>query len=61
MSDNRQLSDADVAAIVDALEARVNERFVRNVGSGVLSFAWKAVVIGLLALAAYGTSKGIRQ
>ena len=61
MPDQRQLSDADVAAIVDALEARVNERFVRNVGSGVLSFAWKAVVIGLLALAAYGASKGIRQ
>ena len=61
MPDQRQLSDADVAAIVDALEARVNERFVRNVGSGVLSFVWKAVVIGLLTLAAYGASKGMRQ
>ncbi len=51
---DRTLTDADVDAVLD----RAFERLRSNVGSGVLSLAWKGVVIGLIALAYWGWKKG---
>lgn len=52
----RVLSDADVEALLDAVE----RRFHINVGRGIFAFAWKAIVIILLVLASYGAGlKGL--
>jgi len=50
----RTLTDADVDAVLD----RGFERFRSAVGGGVLSLAWRALIIGLIGLAAYGAAKG---
>lgn len=52
--DERLLSDADVAAIVDELEERMVSRFYGNVGRGVWAWFWKAVLGLLILAAAYG-------
>lgn len=57
MSDERLISDADVTAIVDALEVRLTDKFYRDLGKGFWSFAWKAIMLSLLSLAAYGAIK----
>ena len=51
--EKRNLTDDDVAAIVSSLK----ESFFSNVGQGVWAFAWKAILMGLVALAAYGVGK----
>lgn len=56
MSD-RNLTDDDVAAVAEALESRLVERFYHNLGSGVWSFVWKAVVVALLGVAVIGAVK----
>jgi len=57
----RQLSDEDVAAIVDALEGRLTDKFYRDLGKGfwggLSSFFWKAVIGSILFVAAYGALK----
>lgn len=55
--DDRHLTEADVDAIVSALEKRVAEKFYRDLGKGVWGLVWKALVIGLLAVAAYGAMR----
>lgn len=50
----RTLTDADVDAVLD----RAFDRLRNAVGSGVLALAWRAVVIGIIGLAAYGIAKG---
>lgn len=55
--DDRHLTEADVDAIVSALERRVAEKFYRDLGKGVWGLVWKALVIGLLAVAAYGAMR----
>ena len=57
---NRNLTDEDVIAVVDALEKRMTERFYNDLGKGVWSLAWKAIVVTLVALAAYGSIKGMK-
>lgn len=54
---HRMLTDEDVKAVADELEHRLVARFYSNLGRGVWSLVWKAVVVGLLALAAYGGLK----
>ena len=55
---DRALTDDDVKKIVDGLEKRAEERFYINLGKGVWSFVWRAAVVALLTLAAYGHFKG---
>ena len=59
MSD-RNLTDDDVAAIVDALSARVKLEFYADLGRGVWGLVWKTVVGALIGLAAYGSVKGYK-
>lgn len=51
------LSDEDIKRLAEELEGRLMSRFYRNVGSGVLSLAWKGIVMGIIALAVYGAAK----
>ena len=53
----RQLSDADVTAIVDALEEHLTDKFYRDVGKGLWGMVWKAFVGALVSIAAYGAFK----
>lgn len=56
-NDNRLLTDEDIEAIADALEKRVTDRFYGNLGQGVWSLVWKALVIAIAGLVAYGSLK----
>jgi hypothetical protein len=56
----RNLTDDDVKAIVDQLENRWIERFYGDLGRGVWGVIWKAIVVALVGLAAYGSVKGIK-
>lgn len=60
LDNRRTLTDADVAAITDALEKRMVEGFYRDIGMGVWGLAKKAFYLALAALAAYGYFKGVR-
>ena len=51
---HRLLTDEDIDAIADVLEARLVERFYSNLGQGVWGLAKKGALIALMALAAYG-------
>ncbi len=50
----RQLTEADVDAIVAGLEERLEERFYQNLGKGLWGVVWKVAMGLLLLLAAYG-------
>ncbi len=50
----RNLTDADVEAIADALKERIKEEFYTDLGKGVWAAAWKAIVMVLIGLAYYG-------
>lgn len=58
MDEHRNLTDADVKAIVDGLEDRMVNKFYRDVGKGVWGVLWKTLVTGALIIAAYGAAKG---
>lgn len=57
---DRNLTDADVDAIVDALTSKVKQEFYADLGRGVWGIAWKAIVAVLVGLAAYGSLKGYK-
>lgn len=56
----RNLTDADVDAIVAALTSKVKQEFYADLGRGVWGVAWKAIVGLLIGLAAYGSMKGYK-
>ena len=60
MESKRNLTEADVEAIVDALEERLTKKFYSDVGKGVWDMVWKTVIVGVVAVAAYGASRGIK-
>ena len=55
----RNLTDADVKAIVDGLEERLVQNFYRDIGKGVWGFAKKTLIALMLLLAAYGAIKSL--
>lgn len=54
------LSDDDIDRIVEALDRRITQRFYSDLGKGVWGLVWKAIVIAVVAVAAYGSIKGIK-
>lgn len=58
--EQRNLTDADVQAIVDRMEARLEQRFYSDFGRGVWGLVWKAIIVAVLGVAAYGSWKGIK-
>lgn len=57
MSEDRNLTDGDVDAIVKSLESRVTDKFYRDLGKGFWGIVWKAIMGALLFIAAYGAVK----
>lgn len=53
----RNLTDADIEALASKIEARFVSRFYRNLGSGVWDLAWKAIVLTVVVIAAWGAWK----
>jgi hypothetical protein len=60
MPEERNLTDSDVQAIVDQMEKRMTERFYGDLGRGIWGVAWKAIIIALISIAAYGSLKGFK-
>jgi hypothetical protein len=58
--EDRNLTDNDVKAIVDQLESRWVERFYGDLGRGVWGVFWKAAIVSLIGIAAYGSVKGMK-
>ena len=58
MHEDRNLTDADIEALADAIETRMLGRFYGNIGRGFMSIVWKGAIIILLFLAAYGQYGG---
>lgn len=54
----RNLTDADVNAIVSAFETRMTEKFYRDLGKGLIGLAWKGLLGAMLFIAAYGAYRG---
>jgi predicted phage tail protein len=54
----RNLTDDDVSALADEMEKRMVNRFYGNLGRGVWGIVWKAVVIAIVGVAAYGAIRG---
>lgn len=58
--EDRKLTDADVEAIVLLLDKKVTERFYSDLGRGVWGMLWKAIVVTIVGIAAYGSLKGMK-
>ena len=58
--DSRNLTDADVEAIADALEERLTANLYNNIGRGVWALFQKAVIGVIITVAAYGYFKGLK-
>ncbi len=58
--EERNLTDDDVKALADELEKRLENLVYSNLGRGLLSLAWKGIVVAVLGIAAYGGIKGIK-
>jgi hypothetical protein len=50
----RTLTNDDVKALADEMEARLMSRFYGNLGRGVWDLAWKAIVICIVGIAVWG-------
>lgn len=50
----RNLTDADVVAIVVTLKRQVQNEFLRNLGKGFLGVVWSALIMLLVALVVLG-------
>lgn len=55
--EDRTITDADAEAIAEALRRVMVRQFYVDVGRGVWAFAWRGILLGLLAIAAYGAMK----
>ncbi|MEZ5691208.1 MAG: hypothetical protein R3D71_06050 [Rickettsiales bacterium] len=57
---NRNLTDADVAAITEALRNKVIKQFYQDLGKGVWGLVWRVIVLALIAIAAYGARESLK-
>lgn len=53
MNEKRNFTDADISALV----AKMKQEFFTNLGSGIWSFVWKGILMGLIMLSLYGAGK----
>lgn len=54
----RTLTDEDIKALADELEARFSNLFYGNLGRGLWGFVWRGLIVVALAFAAAGSYKG---
>jgi hypothetical protein len=57
MPSERKITDADAEAIAEALKERIKSEFYTDLGKGVWGFAWRAILVVLIAIAAWGTTQ----
>jgi hypothetical protein len=57
----RNLTEADVEAIVNSLEKQMVNRFYTNLGKGVWAAVWAVIVAAALALAVLGARLNSNQ
>lgn len=57
---NRNFSDQDITAIADEMEKRIINHFYNDLGRGVWGMVRRALIIAAVAIAAYGSIKGVR-
>lgn len=61
MDDNerrqRTLTDADVEALTEAMRKKWITSFYQDLGKGVWALVWRAVVLAIVLVAAYGAIK----
>lgn len=57
-NDVRSLTDADVRAMVDEIEKRLEARFYRDFGKSVWGVMWKTVLALLISAALWIAAKG---
>ena len=58
LESDRTLTDADVKALAKELTQGFKQEFFSDVGKGLWDLVWKTIIMGLIALAAYGATKG---
>lgn len=54
MNEQPKISEEEIDVIVDKVCDKLEKRLYLNIGQGIMSLAWKAILLGLIALAAYG-------
>jgi hypothetical protein len=57
----RNLTNDDVKALADEMEARLVSRFYANLGQGVWELAWKAIVICIVGVSLYGAYQNMKH
>lgn len=55
---DRKLTDDDIDALAEALKEKMVEEFYRDLGYGVWAYIWRAIILMLIGLAAYGATRG---
>jgi hypothetical protein len=56
----RNLTNGDVIALANEIEKRMVDRFYNDLGRGVWGVTWRVLMMTVLAIAAYGSIKGIK-
>lgn len=51
---DKKLSEEEIEAIAKEVATQIKQDLYVNVGSGLISLAWKGVILLLIALAFYG-------
>ena len=55
----RTLTDADIQALTEQLREKVIREFYQDLGRGVWALVWRAVVLAMIAVAAFGAAKSM--
>lgn len=58
MNDNNKITEQEIDLIVEKVCDKLEKKLYLNIGKGLMGFVWKGVIIGLIALAAYGAGSG---
>jgi hypothetical protein len=55
--DDKKLTEEEIEAIARQVATQLQQDLYINVGSGLISLAWKGLILVLLVLATYGATK----
>ena len=60
MESKRTLTDDDIAALSHAISKNMSDKFYNDLGKGVWSLLWKAILLAIISIASYGSLKGMK-
>lgn len=52
--ENKKLSEEEINKIARMVVEQIEADLYLNIGSGLVSLVWKGIIMGILAIAAYG-------